>query len=1015
MIFSFRHYILLSMFCGLFSSTIYAQILADTVLANQYVALADSLFDVSEQNEDIIKYYTEAANLYKRSESWNDYLQCQMNISTAILSNGLFAKSTSLLRESLELCRNRLGENTREEAEILLNLGVSYGMRGYHDLELECYANSLEIQKRRADKILIAKTYGNMAIAHTSIGNLNSALEYSKKALTIIKNRPGKRHILLLKAYVSMINIYTSRGEYNLATDYSNQAIILLRKYLDNDESIAGSVYTNVSTPYMSLGQNSVAINFLEKALTIRKKQDDKARMAIIYSNMGQCYFNEKDYKSALFYFNKALQIKKVVYHENSNKLVGALDGLADTYLKLGNYDSATFFYEAAIKASGDGYSRASAYQNIAKVKERLSLDSALLYYQKAIEANFVDPKTISNFNYPPIDSKNIRDPLLLLETLSMNANLLWKMYLSQNRYVDLKEAIRHYELCDTLIRNMWEEVSMQKDEILLSKTARNVYENGIELHKRIFLNTNNTTFLEKAFYYFERSKENTLLKAISSAEAMTYSDIPDSLVQEEKSLKVDRSFYQSQLQNTASSAREEVDTIKYYYQNKLIFANRRYDSLVSTLENKFSNYYQLKYMTRTATVPSIQSQLSSSEAVISYFIGDSIQYAFTITKNQYQVTPLPLNTLLEQHIQSLRRVLRPDSTSQAEYVLQASTLYQQLLAPIIEDSLLVGINQLTIIPDGALGYLPFDLLLTQPVAADADYRTLPYLMRDYTIRYGYSATWLFHPFSRPERPVQDQYIAFAPSYQSGTSDSTQQLALGRFRDQVAPLRFNQREATNIHEYLSGVSLTDQSAVERRFKEEAGQYSVIHLAMHALVDDENPMYSRLVFSPDAADTVEDGYLNAYELYNMELPADLAVLSACETGYGKLEQGEGIMSLARAFAYAGCPSIVMSHWAVDDAASAQLMDYFYRYLSEGLPKDEALRQAKLDYLATAPAQSTAPFFWGNFVLIGDASPIVTPRSAWWYWLLGGGGLLVVGLVVFLVRSRVQTKPSFRNFL
>ena len=384
----------------------------------------------------------------------------------------------------------------------------------------------------------------------------------------------------------------------------------------------------------------------------------------------------------------------------------------------------------------------------------------------------------------------------------------------------------------------------------------------------------------------------------------------------------------------------------------------------------------------------------------MSYFLGDSTQHAFTITKKRFEVVTLPLDTLLGQRIESLRRVLRPDSVSRNAYGQQASALYQQLLAPIVEVSLLSGIDHLTIIPDGVIGYLPFDLLLTNPTTAPVGYPSLPYLLRDYTIRYGYSATWLFYPFSRPERPTQGQYISFAPHYSTTPSGTSPSAELGRFRDQVGPLRFNRQEAINIQQYLSGVSLTDQQAVERRFKKDARQYGIIHLAMHALVDDQDPMHSRLVFSQDATDTLEDGYLNAYELYDMELPADLAVLSACETGFGKLAQGEGIMSLARAFAYAGCPSIVMSHWTVDDASSARLMDYFYRYLSEGLTKDEALRQAKLIYLETAPAQDTHPFFWGNFVVIGDPSPIVTRPSSWVYWLLGAAILLVVGVIVYL---------------
>ena len=238
------------------------------------------------------------------------------------------------------------------------------------------------------------------------------------------------------------------------------------------------------------------------------------------------------------------------------------------------------------------------------------------------------------------------------------------------------------------------------------------------------------------------------------------------------------------------------------------------------------------------------------------------------------------------------------------------------------------------------------------------------------------------HPFSQKER-TQEQYIAFAPAYAPTTpADSTElaSLTLDQFRDQVAPLEWNQQEAQDIAQYFSGTSLTGAHASERRFKDEANQYQILHLAMHALIDDTNPMYSRLAFATDTTDSLEDGYLNAYELYDMELSADLAVLSACETGFGTLEKSEGIMSLARAFAYAGCPSLVMSHWKVDDKSSNQLMNTFYRHLSEGLPKDEALRQAKLTFLERADEQAAHPFYWGNFAVIGNTDPVV--REVTW---------------------------------
>jgi CHAT domain-containing protein len=152
--------------------------------------------------------------------------------------------------------------------------------------------------------------------------------------------------------------------------------------------------------------------------------------------------------------------------------------------------------------------------------------------------------------------------------------------------------------------------------------------------------------------------------------------------------------------------------------------------------------------------------------------------------------------------------------------------------------------------------------------------------------------------------------------------------------------------------------------------------------------DDNPLYSLLAFttaeSNDPADTIEDNRLYAYEIYNLPLNAEMAVLSSCSSGYGKMHRGEGMMSLARGFYYAGCPSIVMTLWQVSDKSSSELMTDFYKYLKKGKSKQEAMRLAKIDYLDASDDLTSNPYFWSGFVVLGDSSPIYR-RSGMVYWI------------------------------
>jgi CHAT domain-containing protein len=182
----------------------------------------------------------------------------------------------------------------------------------------------------------------------------------------------------------------------------------------------------------------------------------------------------------------------------------------------------------------------------------------------------------------------------------------------------------------------------------------------------------------------------------------------------------------------------------------------------------------------------------------------------------------------------------------------------------------------------------------------------------------------------------------------------------------------------------------DREATETRFKQEAENYDILHLAMHTIVNNEDPMYSKLAFVQNI-DTLNDGFLNTYEIYNMRFNARMAVLSSCKTGFGKLMKGEGVMSLARGFMYAGCPSIIMTLWEVSDKSGARLMKDFYQSLIKGKSKSKALQEAKLNFLKSADNLKANPYFWSTYVIIGDASPIYERNRNYVYWI---GGILFV---------------------
>jgi len=254
----------------------------------------------------------------------------------------------------------------------------------------------------------------------------------------------------------------------------------------------------------------------------------------------------------------------------------------------------------------------------------------------------------------------------------------------------------------------------------------------------------------------------------------------------------------------------------------------------------------------------------------------------------------------------------------------------------------------------------------------EPDYQGLPYLIKNHAISYSNSATLLVNRDTR--KKVSDlRLLAFAPNYQGDSGSSMNPAFRRQYRDNLYPIPGVSEEVAFIHDLIGGDVFLDDQATESNFKRNSPNYDILHLAMHTVIDDINPMYSKLVFAGSSQDE-EDGLLNTFEIYGLTLNARMAVLSSCNTGAGKMQKGEGVMSLARGFIYAGCPSIIMTLWEVEDNSGVAIMKEFYTFLKKGYSKDEALRKAKLNFLEKANMETSHPYFWSGYVNIGDSSPV-----------------------------------------
>jgi CHAT domain-containing protein len=419
-------------------------------------------------------------------------------------------------------------------------------------------------------------------------------------------------------------------------------------------------------------------------------------------------------------------------------------------------------------------------------------------------------------------------------------------------------------------------------------------------------------------------------------------------------------------------------------------------------IEQNYANYYELKYNPKFVTLEEVQGKLAYKEALIEYVLSDSLLITYVVDRKGINVFSQAIGPEFATECLEYYMLLNNQNFSGGvrenyrRFVILGHKFYNILIEPCLAYT---DKKSFTIVPDGAITYIPFEGLITKPTDLEyINYMDLSYMIKEFSIGYSHSSTLLFSERYKSKSP-EEKVLAFAPIYINPVNriDTAEFRRFDDNTELLFPLVGTIKEVQSINETVPSRVYINERATEANFKKNASDFSVLHLAMHTIMRDDNPLYSLLAFTNVNEDSIEDNRLYAYEIYNLKLNAQMAVLSACSSGFGEMKKGEGMMSLARGFIYAGCPSIVMTLWQVTDQSSSDLMTSFYKYLKKGKSKQEAMRLAKIDYLEQSDDLTSNPYFWSGFVIVGDGSPIYQ-KSGFTYWiiviLVFGGALVYI---------------------
>jgi CHAT domain-containing protein/tetratricopeptide (TPR) repeat protein len=889
------------------------------------------------------------------------------------------------------------------------NLGIAAHMKGDFNMAEECYTKSLRLKEKLFDQNepALAKIYINLGKFSMDVSKYDQALEYYDKAEQLLILMPDRDDLLFAHVYLNKGNIFTLKGDYEKAISYIFKAYSIAEKNLGPNHKDLIKFLMDIGYAYEKKGEINRAIDFYTQSAKIK----DNPLIIKAYRNLGNIFktMNERD--SADKYYNLSIDYAKKIFSGNSYDLALCYQYYGEFLAKSGNKDISQRYYSKAsdiiialFGKKNKDLSRIFFLQS-EYFLANFDYNQALIKIQEALTS------LLPGFgNNDPGINPGLNEIVLDLEfpnTLSAKANILYKRYEQSRNLKDLDLSLATVKLTLAAIEEIRKTYNEEESQLIMNKDARFVIDLGVMVTYSLFKTTGNKDYLAEAFHFVEKGQAIILLSALRGLNAQTNTDIPKNVLDLENQLSQGLATYNSFLYQEKQKKVPDPSKIQLW-SDKVFNLRVSHDSLITSYQKLYPEYFKLKYDFTTISADSAIKCLPGDQAILEYHMTDSLVFGFIISDGVLSAQLLGNKSSLVRNLDSLRQFFIHEeyfNSGQKEFESITSIsakLYKILILPFEQA---ISGKRLIIVPDGELGYLSFDMLLKEiPKNKSQGYADLPWLIKSNPINYSSSSTIHFEQSDALARKVAGKLIAFAPSYDY-TSTTRNAVTSDTVMLKLSPIKGTKEEINAISGLFETNKLFDQRATEAYFKKHAGEYNILHLAMHTIIDNQNPLYSKLVFTLPQPGAAEDGYLNTYELFGLHLPGQLAVLSACNTGSGKLERGEGIISLARGFFYAGIPSVVMTLWEIEDHSSADLMSRFYENLKLGLPNDIALQQAKIAYLQGTGKLQSHPYFWAGYVSIGKTDPVeyTIPWKSL-YFVMIAGGLFVIALIIYLFINR-----------
>jgi CHAT domain-containing protein len=746
-------------------------------------------------------------------------------------------------------------------------------------------------------------------------------------------------------------------GNYRKAKNYFEKAIALTNPV---NNSLVANYKINIASLLVKLENYDSAKSVYEKLLPSDVFENE------IYHNLAIINIRQQQYNRGIEYLRK-------INYTGDKKSIELYYNFGVAYAGLNEKDSSDFYLQKALSENIKWNSHRKnsqlglilKFQGDQMQKQRLYKE-AISRYQEAMmqfHQTFYETETSKN----PEQFNGVFSFINLFNTLSAKASAFESLYNQDKNIETLKSSLNAYRSAFKLADYIGKTYDSDEARLFLGKIKHTVHSKPIDICLLLYGLTQNKNYLEYAYLFDQQNKASILALNVQENELRNSAAGSNELFRNQATLKTSI----TRLLLRAAQANDSIAQLR------LNDAIRDKEIELSKLDEKIKAdpaWQAVKSIEQIPSIDQLQKRLDNNTALLSFHLSSNELLIFYITPGRFEYHLTTIGNSFFNTIDSFKRALHNTLTNQRYNGNQLSNnLYNILIDPI--QSKLLQTKRLIIIPDDELNYLSFEALRDNHNK---------YLIETFSIQYQFSSALLGK--NKTPRKVPG-ILSFAPFALSGYNDSSGYSfsSLPASKDEIAK--------------LEGVSFIDSSATKNNFLQFINKYGTIHLATHASVNNEDPSHSFIAFHPGN----NDYRMYAPEIANLKLDStQLVILSACETGTGLLVKGEGLMSLSRAFAYAGCPDIITSLWKAEDKTTAYLTKQLHFYLDKSYTKDKALQLAKIDLLNNKyiDPRFKSPVYWAHLILIGEYESRQQPTQWWWIAFF----ILIASIIYLFVKRK-----------